>query len=203
MNLNKNLSPKREFKPSNPNLEEDIKNLLTTPVKFERQSIPNTQLRNQHRYNYNGINDTKQYTMRKSLPSNSCPHKSTKQANRSSITWNPPEIEDDIGYSSGVRRAFDLKHKKYSEVALRQNERRWEDEEKFRRWKAQKDYKSTEIKSREHDHHVVENIIQSRNDYYVSSMKNFRPPIRAKTSMFRTVPAEIRSVGRNRIYYWA
>ena len=194
-----NLSPKRDFTPSNPNLEEEIRVFLKTPVSFDKPYLPNTQKISKYHYNDSGRSST----IRRSVPSSSCSQRSASRASHSSASWNPPEVEEDVGYSSGVRRAFDQKHKKYSEVALRQNERWWEDEENYRRWKLQKDYQSPETKVRNHDHHVVENIIQSRNDYYVSSMNHYRPTIKFKTSKYRQAPIEIRSVGRNRTYYWA
>ena len=199
-----NLSPKRDFTPANPNLEEDIKTFLKTPIKLEKPSLPSSQKK--YKYHYSISSEVgRSSAFRRSAPSNLYTQKSSGKTAHSSMSWNPPEIEDDISYSSGVRRAFDQKHKKYSEVALRQNEQRWEDEEKYRRWKLKKDHQYTEMKNRKHDRHVIENVIQSRNDYYVSSMNNYRPPIKVKvkTSGIRAAPIEIRSVGRNRTYYWA
>lgn len=192
-----NLSPKRDFTPSNPHLEEEIKVFLKTPVRFDKPSLPKTQ-------NKNYYGETRgSFVIRKSAPSLPYSQRSTSRVNHSSPSWNPPEIDDDTGHSAGVRRAFDQKHKKYSEVALRQNEQIWEDEEKYRRWKLRKAYQTSDTKPRNHDHHVIENVIQSRNDYYVSSMNNFRPTIKFKTSKCRPAPVEIRSVGKNRTYYWA
>ncbi|OHT15608.1 hypothetical protein TRFO_42436 [Tritrichomonas foetus] len=180
--MKRGLSPKRDFNPSNPHLEEDIKQLLNMPVRFERAPIVNTTPRYQ-------IHDP----VRKSLPSRT--QKPIIQIE---------EEEQDISHNSGARRAFDIKHKRFSAIAKKQTARQWDDEEKYRKWRTEGLFRKAEVRLREKDNHVVEQIIQSRNDYYMSSLRNFKAPSHMRNSLCRAAPPEIRtqSLQSKKNYYW-
>ena len=174
------LSAKREFHPSNPDLEKQIHDMVNTPIKLSRQPPPPSPPRYV-------IHET-----RKSLPSKK-------------VTINEYDVERDTTRKGGARRAFDQKHKIYSAIVLKQGERQWKDDEKFWRWKTAKEHQKYQPVVRERDYHTIEGIVQERNDHYMLGFRGYRKHIQGKHATSREAPSEIRSKsvqGQRNILFW-
>lgn len=170
----------RDFNPSNPHLEDDISNFLSTPISLKAPTKSPIDFNDpKNRYHIHKVHI--KTTTRSSLPVTSFSHNDT-------LKNTEQQYEIDRA-KSGPRRAFDIKHKRYTESVLRQQHKKWEQDEKFYQWKTEKQRRLIEV--RHNDHHVIEHVIQSRNDYYMSTLgnKNSSPTSR---NYYRTAPVEIR-----------
>jgi hypothetical protein len=109
---------------------------------------------------------------------------------------------DDI--IAAQRRAFDLRHERRMAHARHESEREWAGRLRHRDWRAQKAMRALEPHRVQKDHHVLENVIGERNEYFMDSMKVSSAPQQAKLGQTRPLPPEIRSVAAaaKRTFYW-
>lgn len=90
------------------------------------------------------------------------------------------------------RRAFDVSHQKKVRMAEQSAKRRWEEEERIRNWRKERDYRRrvpTQKPSK--DRGILEAVVRERNDRFLASNTTDPLPSRAKVSSHRPLPPEI------------
>lgn len=174
MDTKRPLSARRPIRTNNPELDSSLRTFLRTPVKLEN-------LKNNN-YDDRDLERRRPQTARPKSRFYTC-------------------REDNI---SNRRRAFEISHERKVKAALKQNEREWDEEERYRKWKTAKVAQKREAPKKDADKHVLETIVQSRNEYYLSGIRDSRITQRTNVSALRTLPPEVRTVSRtsNRVFYW-
>jgi hypothetical protein len=102
------------------------------------------------------------------------------------------------------RRAFDLRHEREMANARHESERDWAGRMSHRDWRAQKEMRGLERHRVQKDRHVLEDVINQRNEYFRDSIKPATGFQQAKIMQTRQLPREIREVAAasKRTFFW-
>lgn len=102
------------------------------------------------------------------------------------------------------RRAFELRHMQEAKRKKKASEKDWKSRTQFQDWKYKQSLKKIEPHRIQKDRHVIEDIIQERNDYFIGSLAAKRVSARTCMSQTRELPPEMRAVGQaTKRNFWA
>ena len=160
------LSSRRRINIKTVNFEPTINKFLKEAIKFESPPDP-------------PINDQK------------IESRNTKTPRRTLNNGSTPKTSDEM--RAGRRRAFEKAHEIQVQKALKNADKQWEEQKRYRDWKTKKAFKSIEPRRFSEDHHVLEDIVHERNAYYLESIGSNEQATQNRISNLRTLPRDIRS----------
>lgn len=160
------LSSRRRINIKTVNFESTINNFLKEAIKFESPPDPPTSEQNLE-------------------------NKKPKVTRRTLNNGSTPKTSDEM--RAGRRRAFEKAHQIQVEKALKNSDKQWEEQKRYRDWKTKKAFKSIEPRRYSEDKHVLEDIVHERNAYYLESIGSNEQGTQNRISNLRTLPRDIRS----------
>lgn len=163
---NRVLSSRRRINIKTVNFEPTINKFLREAIKFESPPDPPAPEQNQE-------------------------NKTAKTPRRVLNNGSTPKTSDEM--RAGRRRAFEKAHQIQVEKALKNADKQWEDQKRYRDWKTKKAFKSIEPRRFSEDHHVLEDIVHERNAYYLEAIGSNEQGKQNRISNLRTLPRDIRS----------
>jgi hypothetical protein len=171
------LAPRRSFEPSNPLLDESLREFLRTPIHLDRDHVPK--------------------------PRSPSPRSPARRV-RTSL---PAPAKDDDDGVDGRRRAFEQAHSLRVARELRDVKQAWKDDERFRQWRtARMSIPDSTALKREPDHRITERIVRSRNEYYMATIRGKRlPTMKDSVSPMRWIPNELRTRAKptpRNMFHW-
>ncbi|OHT11637.1 hypothetical protein TRFO_03835 [Tritrichomonas foetus] len=102
-----------------------------------------------------------------------------------------PRTGDEI--RAGRRRAFERAHQMQCEKVLKNSEKQWKEQIKYRDWKTKQTMKKIEPRRYAEDRHVLEDIVHERNAYYLEAIATSEQGTQNRISNLRTLPKELRA----------
>jgi hypothetical protein len=172
------LSPRRAIDDSRPLLDDSMREFLRMPIYLDRDHHP-----------------TSQTTIPRS-----------NQSNRALPSKPSPPHPSEEGVDAR-RRAFELAHSRRVARETDIAQKTWDADERFRKWKKKtvgwKPDSATAC--RETDRQMIEHVIGTRNEYYMTLFRDNRfPSVKDSLVRVRPVPKEMHTsgAGNTQRFYW-
>lgn len=96
-------------------------------------------------------------------------------------------------YLDKRRRTFDVAFERKSKLAHERLEREWSEAERLRDWRNAMAKRDLKRPTKKVDNHVIERIVQERNEYYLSGSADSGVPPKPNVPNIRSIPKEVRA----------
>lgn len=96
-------------------------------------------------------------------------------------------------YLDKRRRTFDVAFERKSKLAHECLEKEWSEAQRLRDWKNTMAKRDLKKKTKKVDNHVIERIVQERNEYYLSASADPGVPPKPNVPNIRSIPKEVRA----------
>lgn len=165
------LSARRQVVHHTTTFEKNMNDFLSTPIHLDPEPTKIPHEKNQRR-----------------------PH--TNRSNRRPVSAIERACNSN-DYIFASRRAFEITHKQKADLLIKQSNKNWQDDQRYYDLLTRKQHKKLQKKLEDNDRGVIEDIVERRNDYYLSTLKEQGPigHFSNKCTM-RTVPKDMRPYSR-------